>query len=76
MSKPVRNFKCVNNPNDFCNVCGEFSKGNKTRPFNEKLQKHYLDYFGIPPSFTHPWTPKYLCNYCRLTLNKWSIGKR
>lgn len=76
MSKPIRNFKCVNKPDNFCNVCGEFINGIKSRPFSDKLQKNYLDYFGIPPSFTDPWTPKYLCNYCRLSLIKSSNGNR
>lgn len=76
MSKRFREFKCVNDPNDFCNVCGEYIKKKKLRKFTDALQESYRNYFGTLPNLTDPWTPKSLCAICQSILSKWAVGHR
>ena len=76
MSKRLRVLECLNNPDNFCNVCGEFIKNNHAHTFTPAVQLHYLNYFGISPNITEPWTPKSLCDLCYIILTNWAAGGR
>lgn len=76
MSKRNREFECKNNPNDFCNVCGEFMLEKNVRKFTDGLQQSYLSYFGLLPNLNESWTPKFICGACQSILNKWAVGQR
>lgn len=76
MSKRSRQFVCENNPNEFCNVCGEFMVLKNVRRFTDALKKIYSNYFGVQPNLTDEWAPKSLCASCQTTLSKWATDKR
>ena len=39
--------KCSNRPDVFCYVCGEFTLAKDQRKITERLEKLYLQYFGV-----------------------------
>lgn len=71
-----RVFKCKNDPNSFCYICGEIIFKNKGRDINEKIAEAFNNYFGFPVhNLEKSWVPKQCCNTCRLNLMDWSNGK-
>ena len=38
---------CVNNPNTFCYICGEYVVKKFRKPITDSLKKTYVDYFNI-----------------------------
>ena len=75
MNKRLRQFECVNNPDDFCNVCGKHMTKKQVKVFTETLQKHYSDYFGALPTLNEPWAPSMLCIVCFSNLHQWAAGQ-
>ena len=71
----MREFECINNPDDFCNVCGKHMAKNKVYVFTEIVQKHYFDVFGALPTLNKPWAPTMLCGSCKLNLHRWAAGQ-
>lgn len=76
MSAGNRVFKCKNDPNKFCYVCGEYIFVNPPN-FTQSLQAAYRLYFKIyPNNVDKPWTPNAICNTCRYSLNVWMSGAK
>jgi hypothetical protein len=70
-------MSCKNSSNLFCVVCGEFIVAKYARPFTDLVRKKYEECFGISTnSFNNSWTPKNICSYCLLGLNKWKSGDK
>ncbi|XP_050548562.1 uncharacterized protein LOC126910234 [Daktulosphaira vitifoliae] len=76
MSSNKRQYKCKNNPNKFCYVCGEYIF--VTPPnFTSTLQSAYRLYFYISPeNLGESWTPNVLCNTCKTGLTMWMTGAK
>lgn len=69
---------CINNPDHFCYICGEYIlKENQRKVITEAIKKSYLDYFGIDLKYKDKsWTPSKACKTCVEHLRQWSNGKR
>ena len=52
------NWRCINNPNVFCNICGEYTLTQNRRLINDNLKKLYFAYFGVHMGDQDkPWAP-------------------
>lgn len=71
-----RDFKCKNNPDDFCFICGHYIFGNSARKITNSVRDAYFHYFGFRvKNLDKSWTPNFICASCRLTLMRWVSGK-
>lgn len=68
--------QCKNCPDDFCYICGEYSKFNELKKRISKAhERAYLSYFGfIISDQTKNWVPHFICRNCHLVLLKWFNG--
>ena len=67
---------CVNDPNSFCFVCGDFKLKKSRRSVDEDIKKWYYAYFGIKlGDQDKPWAPHTVCQRCYLDLFNWSQHK-
>src|SRR5258705_1433865 len=65
---------CINKPETFCYVCGEFTLVAQRKPFTPLLRKAYL-YFGCKVGDDDKgWAPPICCNCCARTLTGWLKG--
>ena len=68
---------CVNNPNTFCYICGEYVVKKFRKPITDSVKKTYVDYFNIEmKSLNKPWVPNIVCKLCSEHLRQWANGKR
>ncbi|CAH2085357.1 unnamed protein product [Euphydryas editha] len=68
---------CLNNPNTFGYVCGEYVVKKFRKPITEFVKKAYFDYFKIEiKDLDRPWLPKIVCKLCIEHLRQWTSGKR
>lgn len=67
---------CINSPNWFCNICGNFAVKAQRRPISETLTNSYFLYFGRMLHCQEDWTPNIVCNTCEANLSMWFRGKR
>lgn len=75
MSKRRRTFKCANDPDNFCYICGKYIIAKNRRTFNKLIEENYLQYFGIRvENLNEPWTPGILCRLCYDNLARWGSG--
>lgn len=75
MSKQERTFRCVNNQDNFCFVCGEWIAKGKANILNNTLQEIYRQYFGeAAKNYCEQWTPNSICHICRTILYSWASG--
>ena len=44
---------CVNNPNTFCYICGEYVVKKFRKPITDSVKKTYVDYFNIEMEDIH-----------------------
>ena len=64
---------CVNDPNTFCFICGEYSmfKQNR-RGIDANISKWYYAYFRMKlGDQDKPWAPHNVCQRCYLDLFNW-----
>ena len=60
------NRRCINDPNVFCNICGEYTLTQNRRLINDNLKKLYFAYFGVHMGDQDkPWAPHIVCHTCR-----------
>lgn len=76
MSKRLRQFKCSNDPNDFCYVCGNYKQKKNSRAFSNVLKEAFTRYFGMEPdNLQESYTPDNARDHCYITLTKWNAGQ-
>ncbi len=72
-SQPEK-FRCVNNPDLFCYICGlpcYITKRKSVRK-SEIAQQAYQSYYGRAiTNLDEPWTPNFFCNSCYNKLYNW-----
>lgn len=68
---------CVNNPNTFYYICGEYVVKKFRKPITDSVKKTYIDYFKIEmKALNKPWVPNIVCKLCSEHLRQWANGKR
>ena len=69
--------KCMNSPDVFCYICGEYTLRENRRPITDFVERAYLAYFGIKLGDQERyWAPHRVCKQCTEHLRQWTIGTR
>ncbi|CAH2014076.1 unnamed protein product [Acanthoscelides obtectus] len=69
--------KCVNNPDQFCYVCGDVTFASQRRSITPLITKAYQLYFGCKlGDQDKQWAPHICCNTCASSLRSWLNGKK
>lgn len=69
--------RCVNNPNSFCYVCGEFTTSGNKKPICEFIKLTYMECFGFPiEDQNKTWVPHIICNSCYSSFRMCKNGNR
>ena len=59
--------KCINSPNSFCYICGEFTVADDRRSITTNIKKLYQAYFGIKLDDQDiSFAPHIVCKSCRV----------
>lgn len=62
---------CVNSPNKFCYICGEFVTQKQRKEITETVKKKYYDIFKYPILHqSSSWAPNIICSSCYRSLNR------
>lgn len=76
MCAAKREFKCKNDPQKFCFVCGNYIFTTPVN-FTSSLQTAYRLYFKTDPkNLDKTWTPNVVCSSCKTCLARWMSGER
>ena len=68
---------CVNHPDNFCYVCGEYTPPAHRVNLNSRIRYAYKHYFACQVGdHDKKWAPHICCNRCRTSLLFWLDGKR
>ena len=68
--------RCLNDPDNFCYICGQFTAKIQRRKFNDNVKKAYKLYFGCEVGDQDKnWAPHICCNACYSRLIEWHNGK-
>lgn len=68
---------CVNHPDVFCYVCGEYTVKESRKTISEFVKRSYLAYFGVHlGDQDKSWAPHVVCKTCGEHLRQWTIGNR
>lgn len=68
---------CVNSPDSFCFICGEYTLKKRQRNISAFIQKVYFAYFGLKlGDQDKPWAPHKVCKTCEEDLRLWMKGKK
>ena len=68
---------CVNHPDNFCYVCGEYTPPAHHVKINSRIKFAYKHYFAYQiGDQDKTWAPHICCNRCRTSLLFWLDGKR
>src|SRR5678816_1429911 len=68
---------CLNNPNVFCYICGEYCQENQRRNITNFVMQAYLAYFGMKlGDQDKSWAPHMVCKTCVENLRQWKNGRR
>lgn len=68
---------CLNLPDNFCYICGEYVVKKHQRKITDFVQKVYHAYFGVKlGDQDKPWAPHKVCAVCVEDLRRWSKGKK
>ena len=64
---------CVNHPDNFCHVCGQFSPQDQRKNISKRLKTAYKHYFSCQlRDQDKTWAPHVCCTVCYSGLNgKW-----
>ena len=69
--------KCVNNPDMFCYVCGEFTVEAQSRSLKPLVKKAYELHFRWKYGDQDKlWAPHIYCGTCASKINQWLQGSR
>lgn len=69
--------KCLNDPDNFCYVCGEFTFVSQRREITTKIEKCFQDCFGQPVTNQDKyWVPHICCVSCVRLLSRSSAKSR
>lgn len=69
--------RCLNNPQCFCYICGEYVFQNYRKSITNFVKTAYYDYFKVQVyNLDKPWVPKTVCQNCVVSLRQWLNGKR
>lgn len=68
--------RCLNDPNHFCYICGEFVFKDQRMPITPLIKQRYYDYFKMKISDQDkPFASHNICKKCSSNLSMWS-GRR
>nr|XP_047125236.1 uncharacterized protein LOC124807409 [Hydra vulgaris] len=68
---------CLNNPNAFCHICGEYCQESQRRNITNFVKQAYLAYFGMKlGDQDKSWAPHIVCKTCVENLRQWKNGQR
>lgn len=69
--------KCVNNPDNFCYICGEVIFSKHRCSISPTIKKAYSCYFNEDIKHQDKsWVPHFCCNPCATGLRNWLSGKK
>ena len=69
--------KCLNDPDRFCYICGEFTPESLKKPITKQLRVNYKGYFKCPlGDQDKKWAPHIACRPCVSHLSAWMHGSR
>ncbi|XP_069960822.1 uncharacterized protein [Cherax quadricarinatus] len=67
---------CINSPDIFCYVCGQFTPSDSRSNITPLLKRCYFAYFGCKlGDQDKPFVPHKACKSCTSKLQIWSVGK-
>ena len=68
--------KCLNNPNHFCYICGEYTFFDDRLSITPLIQHRFYSYFQFKLGHQDkPFAPHVVCRKCSSSLSMWSAGK-
>ena len=68
---------CLNNPDSFCYICGEYTFKENQKTLSDFIKKAYLGYFGVKLGDQDKnWAPHQVCKTCTEHFRQWTTGKR
>lgn len=68
---------CVNHPDVFCYVCGEYTFKENRKPVTDFVKRAYNAYFSVKLGDQDKlWAPHFVCKTCTEHLRQWTNGKR
>jgi hypothetical protein len=68
---------CLNCPDNFCYICGDFVIKKQQRNIREFVIKVYYAYFGVKLGDRgKSWAPHEVCSVCVEELGQWPKGKK
>lgn len=69
--------RCLNNPNHFCYICGQYVFKDSRKVISELVKNTYFEYFGkLLDKNNKSWAPNCVCKSCMEYLRLWKSGKR
>lgn len=69
--------RCLNNPDHFCYICGEYAFKDCRKVISDLMKNTYFEYFGILLDKNEKsWAPNCVCKSCVEYLRLWKSGKR
>ena len=69
--------KCLNSPDSFCYICGQYTLKQQRSNINDFVKKAYQAYFSLKlADQDKDWAPHIACRKCVETLRGWTKGKR
>ncbi|XP_044750629.1 uncharacterized protein LOC123310968 [Coccinella septempunctata] len=64
---------CVNHPDVFCYVCGEYTLKESKKTISDFVKRAYLAYFGVHlGDQDKSWAPHFICKTCVEHLRQWT----
>lgn len=70
-------WKCLNNPDSFCYVCGCYTLLHQRRNITSFVRRAYKAYFEVSlGDQDKKWAPHIVCHNCEEMLRDWTKGKR
>ena len=72
---PKRKFKCLNDPDSFCYICGLYIYQDQRSNITDFVQKAYAAYFKMKiGDEDKSWAPHIVCRSCVENLRRWTKG--
>ena len=74
---PSSKRRCINHPDNFCYICGEYIPPTHHAKLSSRMKLVYAHFFGCKVGDEDKeWAPHTCCNRCRTSLSRWFDGKR
>lgn len=68
---------CINNPDNFCYICGKFTPKDQRKNLSSKVKIAYRHYFDCQVGDQDKnWAPHICCSNCYVSLTQWLNSKR